>query len=202
MTEIPRNPYGQLADGSWPPEYFVWNMTSKQWASWILSQIDRYGDGMLSSFIHPVSVEKLCTICKDSTKIEGGKEKQTVRCPNGCDKGMDEDIYFDGTEWVVEKYLCRECGTPIEQPDHSPLKEKKPMDESYIVAEVLAELERAQKLYGDFKSYHDGLSIIQEEVEELKDEVYKKTRNTQALYEESLQVAAMGLKMMLYVREH
>ena len=76
------------------------------------------------------------------------------------------------------------------------------MDESYIVAEVLEEMARANKTYGNFKSLHDGLSILQEEVFELQQEVYLKTRNPNKLYEESLQVAAMTVKMMLYVREH
>ena len=61
---------------------------------------------------------------------------------------------------------------------------------------IKKELTRATKMHGPFNSPHEGLSVIWEEFEELKEEVWLKTseRDPDHMLEESVQLAAMALK--------
>jgi hypothetical protein len=63
---------------------------------------------------------------------------------------------------------------------------------------VLSELADAQATHGPFHSAHEGYAVLLEEVDELKDEVWKspKKRNLAAMRREAIQVAAMALRFL------
>lgn len=63
-------------------------------------------------------------------------------------------------------------------------------------ADVRAELERANAEYGPFHSAHEGWAVVQEEVDELWDEVKKKSkvRSARRMREEAIQIAAMAIR--------
>ena len=65
-----------------------------------------------------------------------------------------------------------------------------------IIADVLSELKIATAKYKSFNSPHEGLSVLQEEVEELKAEVYNRRSffNPHTAYAEAVQVAAMAIR--------
>ncbi len=70
---------------------------------------------------------------------------------------------------------------------------------STLLAEVGAELDRAQQLFEPLHSPHEGLAVIEEEFEEFKREVWKhnltKNRDTRPqMREELIQLAAMALR--------
>lgn len=67
------------------------------------------------------------------------------------------------------------------------------------VDDVLGELESATKRHGHFRSPHEGYAILLEEVDELKEEVWKKDsrRTAKRLRAEATQVAAMALRFMV-----
>ena len=67
--------------------------------------------------------------------------------------------------------------------------------------QVREELKMATIKFGSFASPHEGLSIILEEFEELKQEVFKNTdsHNIQAMRKEAVQVAAMALRFIVDV---
>lgn len=62
--------------------------------------------------------------------------------------------------------------------------------------DALTELKRARSLFGPMHSAHEGLAVIMEEMDELKEHVWmnQKKRNMDAMYKECIQVAAMALK--------
>lgn len=64
-----------------------------------------------------------------------------------------------------------------------------------IVIQVIGELASAQMKFPAFNSQHEGLSIIQEEFEELKEAVFwsKKGGDPRA---EAIQLAAMALRFL------
>ena len=68
-------------------------------------------------------------------------------------------------------------------------------------SEVYAEYERATSSYPPFASAHEGLAVILEEYEELKDEVFKnpKKRDYNAMKREAIQVAAMAIRFLVDV---
>jgi hypothetical protein len=78
--------------------------------------------------------------------------------------------------------------TMIEDPAKRTTKSK-------LIYEVLAELNRALSIHGNFASWHEAYAVIQEEVEELWDDVKK--NNHKGARAEALQVTAMGFKALL-----
>jgi NTP pyrophosphatase (non-canonical NTP hydrolase) len=62
---------------------------------------------------------------------------------------------------------------------------------------VKLELKRARKMHGPVNSIHEGYSVILEELDEVWEEVKKKTkeRDMDNLFKELIQVAAMAQKM-------
>jgi hypothetical protein len=66
--------------------------------------------------------------------------------------------------------------------------------EHLIIAEVMAEYNRAVEMNGPFASAHEGYAILLEEMDELKEEVWKKPKNRskEKMREEATQVAAMA----------
>jgi hypothetical protein len=63
-----------------------------------------------------------------------------------------------------------------------------------FLLDVQKEFERASKKHKDFSSCHEGLAVIWEEFEELKQEIFKKVPDQDNLYDELTQIAAMCLK--------
>lgn len=61
------------------------------------------------------------------------------------------------------------------------------------------ELRRATSLHGGMRSVHEGYAVLLEEVDELWDEVKKKTKNRsdQKMEEEAVQVAAMAARFVV-----
>ena len=62
--------------------------------------------------------------------------------------------------------------------------------------EVIAEAAKAQDLYGPFTSAHEMLGVLLEEVDELREHVYRRPglRNLSAMRREAIQVAAVALR--------
>lgn len=50
-------------------------------------------------------------------------------------------------------------------------------------------------VYGDYNSLHEGYGVLMEEVEELFDEIKKKNHDPGDVYFESLQVAAVAIRI-------
>lgn len=69
------------------------------------------------------------------------------------------------------------------------------------IKDVQLEYIKSIKKFGDFFSNHDGYAILLEEVDELWDEIKKRPEqtNNSFIYKEAKHVAAMALKMMLFV---
>lgn len=65
-----------------------------------------------------------------------------------------------------------------------------------IMYAVQKEYDRATLTYGRFNSAHEGFAVMLEEVDELWDEVKKKTnkRSKTAMRNECIQIAAMALR--------
>lgn len=55
--------------------------------------------------------------------------------------------------------------------------------------------------FRDFNSYHEGYAVIKEEVDELWDEIKTKEKDFQAIEEEAIQVAAMAMKLLVFMRK-
>jgi len=64
---------------------------------------------------------------------------------------------------------------------------------------ILEEFSSASLKYGKFNSAHEGYAILLEEVDELWDEVKKKSsqRDGKAMTQEAMQVAAMAMRFMV-----
>ena len=75
------------------------------------------------------------------------------------------------------------------------------MDAELAFDLVSSELYLAIKTFRPFHSAHEGLAIIWEEFEELKDEVFLKERSLEAMQREAVQVAAMAIRFLTDVAE-
>ena len=73
------------------------------------------------------------------------------------------------------------------------------MKSEEAIDEIRFELWLASGKFGAFKSVHEGLAVILEEYEELKAEVFKKSkkRDIEKLRKEAKHVATMGLRFMV-----
>jgi hypothetical protein len=72
---------------------------------------------------------------------------------------------------------------------------------SAMLIEIGNEVKRASKLHPKFHSAHEGFAVLLEEVEELKDEVWKnpKRRDLALMSAEAKQVAAMAVRFLMDV---
>jgi len=68
---------------------------------------------------------------------------------------------------------------------------------------VSDEVERSQSIYGGFTSAHEGYAVLLEELDELKDEVWKspKKRDYDRMMREACQVAAMAVRLIVEIAE-
>lgn len=62
------------------------------------------------------------------------------------------------------------------------------------------ELVRANHIHGEFKSLHEGISVIREEYLELEQEVFKKEPEYVLLMEEVVQLGAMCHKLFDFIK--
>ena len=65
------------------------------------------------------------------------------------------------------------------------------------------EVTRAMSLHSPFNSAHEGYAVILEELDELKEEVWKKRseRDRGAMREEAIQIAAMAIRFAVEICE-
>ena len=63
------------------------------------------------------------------------------------------------------------------------------------------EVRSAMETHGDFRSAHEGYAVILEELDELWDEVKKRgaRRDRDQMTQEAKQVAAMGVKFLMFM---
>lgn len=77
------------------------------------------------------------------------------------------------------------------------------MSQELVIAlrAVSDEVQRAQSIYGGFASAHEGYAVLLEELDELKDEVWKSPskRDYEAMAREACQVAAMAVRLMIEI---
>jgi hypothetical protein len=73
-----------------------------------------------------------------------------------------------------------------------------PIEIQRVASEICAEYMSAAEMYPRFCSPHEGLSVITEEFEELKREVFKspRRRNLGAMRSEAIQLGAMALRFV------
>lgn len=73
------------------------------------------------------------------------------------------------------------------------------MEKEIAIDLVDLELDTATRKFGPFHSPHEGLSIIEEEFEELKAEVFQPShvRSTDAMKKEATQLAAMAIRFLI-----
>ena len=65
-----------------------------------------------------------------------------------------------------------------------------------IVALIVDELSRANKVYKPFNSAHEGYAVMLEEMDELFDEIRKKRPDKSRMLDEAIQVGAMAIKFI------
>ena len=65
-----------------------------------------------------------------------------------------------------------------------------------LLGEVNIEVSESTKKHGEFASAHEGYAVILEELDELKEHVWKNTGYSEEAYNEAKQIAAMGVKFM------
>ena len=65
-----------------------------------------------------------------------------------------------------------------------------------IVALMVDELGRANKVYKPFNSAHEGYAVMLEEMDELFDEIRKKRPDKNLMQDEAIQVGAMAIKFI------
>jgi uncharacterized coiled-coil DUF342 family protein len=68
-----------------------------------------------------------------------------------------------------------------------------------ISAEIAEEAARAHQMWEPFQSAHEGYAVILEELDELKEHVWKNQtrRDIKAMRTEAIQVAAMALRFVM-----
>lgn len=81
--------------------------------------------------------------------------------------------------------------------DHSYIQDK--FDE--IASDVKKEFAQASEKFGPFNSAHEGYAVLLEEMDELKNEVWKKNRDKDRIREEAIQIAAMAIRFVYDITE-
>jgi len=68
-----------------------------------------------------------------------------------------------------------------------------------ILTEIEKEVVRANRIHGEFNSFHEGYAVLMEEIDELWEEIKHRNTDLLAIREEAIQVAAMALKMVMFI---
>jgi len=119
------------------------------------------------------------------------------RQPSDEDERDPYDIFFVcGARWTIHTGNWRKdrsIACILMEKDRSALRAWR---DRY--GEVNDELQKAEKKFPAFASPHEGLAIIEEEVHELKMEVYKQydARTKERMRKEAIQVAAMAVRFV------
>ncbi len=71
-----------------------------------------------------------------------------------------------------------------------------------IASELVIEAMRASTQYPKFFSAHEGYAVLKEEVDELWDEIKKKTHDKVLMRKEAIQVGAMAIRFIYDVIEN
>jgi len=73
------------------------------------------------------------------------------------------------------------------------------MDTEKALVKIVREFNKATKKFGAFNTHHEGYAVILEELDELWDEVKKKSRlrDYDCLEREAVQVGAMALRFLV-----
>jgi transcriptional regulator with XRE-family HTH domain len=80
--------------------------------------------------------------------------------------------------------------------------EEKLMRRTAIASLMVKELKKADSLYGpNFASAHEGYAILREELDELWEEIKKKSPDQNRLREEAIQVGAMAMKFIFSINK-
>ncbi len=113
-------------------------------------------------------------------------------CPI-CVAGDPFGFYFTVIEPVELRKESLKVGDKYNGHQMSPL--------TLSVKEIVDEYKEATQRFGAFHSAHEGYAVILEELDELKDEVFKQhpQRTKERLRAEAKQVAAMALRFMVDV---
>lgn len=70
-------------------------------------------------------------------------------------------------------------------------------EEAEILFDFVVELREAQKTHPAFPTLHHGLAVIEEELEELRREVFNRNPDASRCRKEALQVMTMGFRFIL-----
>lgn len=109
--------------------------------------------------------------------------KPVGRCIDQEDQDEDEDE--EGlTDTEIQEQRIALGAAPVATND-----ETQP-----VLIAVLAELCRAEELFPDFNSPHEGYAVLKEELDEAWDEI--KNNDEERTREEMIQVAAMAIKFL------
>lgn len=71
---------------------------------------------------------------------------------------------------------------------------------SLIADEAISEAVRATDKHGTLKNFHEAYAVLLEEVDELWKEIKQKNASSETIYEESLQVASVALRIALMAK--
>ncbi len=73
------------------------------------------------------------------------------------------------------------------------------MTDLTVIQLISAELHRARSIHHSIRSAHEGYAVILEELDELKEEVWKRARSKKKMRAEAVQVAAMAARFAVDV---
>ena len=67
----------------------------------------------------------------------------------------------------------------------------------HVLQDIKTEFSRATEKFGPFNSAHEGYAVMLEEMDELWDEIKKKTKDLPHMREEAIQIAAMAMRFVI-----
>lgn len=108
---------------------------------------------------------------------------------------MLEDLAAGHVPQILADALYGEASCSIHGCDCTPTPVERSVD---LFNEAFVELQNATRDHGAFNSAHEGLAVIEEELDELRREVYKKRheRDPDKMHREAIQLAAMAIRFI------
>lgn len=145
-----------------------------------MAEIENYDDemspGLQASHSRAKQHLKSAEIENDNYRVKVTKATQIPQSQGSCQMGGIKVISPEERERILEERSIRRMKT-----------------DSFI-EDVENEFAYASQKHKKFTSYHEGLAVIWEEFEELKQEIFKKKPDEDNLNSELVQIAAMCLK--------